>query len=89
MFLSEVAHRSFSAKFSELTQKNHKSASIHTYRVIFGLFLNDRKSTFQEKKIYGAPIKPSELFCFDKDRLYHAATSHTRVFARLLFGNKK
>ena len=57
MFLSEVAHRSFSAKFSELTQKNHKSTSIHTYRVIFGLFLKDRKSTFQEKK---------DLWCADK-----------------------
>ena len=89
MFLSEVAHRSFSAKFSELTQKNHKSTSIHTYRVIFGLFLKDRKAMFQEKNIYGAPIKPSALFCVDKDRLYYAAASQPRVFARPLVGNKK
>ena len=33
-----------------------------------------RKSTFQEKKtkIYGAPMKPSELFCF-KDAINFAA----------------
>ena len=36
------------------------------YRFIFGLFLQFRKSTFQgkKKKIYGAPMKPSELFVF-------------------------
>ena len=89
MFLSEVAHRSFSAKFSELTQKNHKSASIHTYRVIFGLFLKVGSLCFKKKKIYGAPIKPSGLFCCDKDRLYYAAASQPRVFARPLVGNKK
>ena len=39
---------------------------------IYGLFLKLRKSTFQEKKIYGAPMKPSELFCF-KDTVNFAA----------------
>ena len=30
---------------------------------MFGLFLKLRKSTFKKKKkIYGAPMKPSELF---------------------------
>ena len=47
-------------------------------------FLKLRRSTFQEKiKIYGAPMKPSELFCFKE----------TVNFAALLFflatGNKK
>ena len=48
-------------------------------------FLKLRRSTFQEKKIkiYGAPMKPSELFCF----------RDTVNFAALLFflarGNKK
>ena len=43
------------------------------YRFIFGLFLNKlRKSTFQEKKTYGASMKPSKLFCF-KDTMNFAA----------------
>ena len=42
------------------------------YRFIFGLFLNKlRKSTFQEKKTYGASMKPSKLFCFKYTRRYY------------------
>ena len=66
VFLSEVAHESFCVKFSGLISelrilKNHIEVHEYsTYRFIVGLFLKLRKSNFQEKKIYGPPMKPSE-----------------------------
>ena len=50
MFLSEVAHRSFRAKFSELRILEKSQVREYSpYRFIFGLFLKARKSTFQDK----------------------------------------
>ena len=50
MFLSEVAHRSFGAKFSELRILEKSQVREYSpYRFIFGLFLKVRKSTFQDK----------------------------------------
>jgi len=63
VFLSEVAHRAFSVKFSGLTSElrileNHiKVREYSTYTFIFGLFLKVRKSTFQGKK---------DLWCADE-----------------------
>ena len=76
MFLSEVAHNLFCVKFRGLisklkirSSKNHINVREYsTYRLIFGLFL-------KLKENYGAPMEPSELFCF-KD---------TKKFAALLF----
>ena len=49
-----------------------KSANIQRTD-LYSVSLKLRKSTFQEKKeIYGAPMKPSELFCF-KDTINFAA----------------
>ena len=69
MFLSEVAHRSFYVKcvVSELrilSSKNHKSANIQRLDLYLVSFLKLRKCTFQEKRISGAPMKPSQLFYF-------------------------
>ena len=74
MFLSEFAHKSFCVKFSGLINKlkileiscwSSRIFNVQTY--IWSLF--------KAKKVYGAPMKPSELFCF-KD---------TEKFATLLF----
>ena len=64
-FLSEVADKSFCVKFSGLdlkSSKNHiKFREYSTYTLIFGLF--------KANKIYGAPMKPSELFCFKDTKI--------------------
>ena len=78
--MSEVAHRSFCVKFSGLIieliilENYIEVLEYSKHKFIFGLFLKLRKSTFQEKKkkIYGAPMKPSELFCF-KYKIHFAA----------------
>ena len=54
---------SFCIKFSgvinqfRILEKSYLSPQIFNIRFIFGLFL-------KLNKIYGAPMKPSELFCF-------------------------
>ena len=43
--------------------ENHiKVLEYSTWRLIFGLFL-------KLNKIYGAPMKPSELFCFEDNKV--------------------
>ena len=68
VFLSEVAHKSSCVKFSglisklKILKKNHiKVREYSTYRLIFGPFL--------KLKIYGAPMKPSELFSFKDQKI--------------------
>ena len=74
VFLSEVANKSFCVKFSGLIsklkifKKSYKSLRIFNVQTYIW-------SLFKANKIYGVPMKPSELFCF-KD---------TKNFATLLF----
>ena len=45
------------------SSKNHiKVREYSTWRLIFGLFL-------KLNKVYGAPMKPSELFCFEDNKV--------------------
>ena len=69
MFLSEIAHRSFYVKcvlsdLRILSAKNDKTANIQRLDLYLVSFLKLRKCTFQEKRISGAPMKPSQLFYF-------------------------
>ena len=72
--LSEVVHKSFCVKFSglisklKILEKSYESPRIFNLQTYIW-------SLFKAKKINGAPMKPSELFCF-KD---------TKNFAALLF----
>ena len=63
VFLSEVANKSFGIKFSGLITKlkilKKSYYSPRTFNVKISIW-----SLFKAKKIYGAPMKPSELFCF-------------------------
>ena len=74
MFLSEVAHKSFCLKFSGLISKLKILKKSYLSLRIFKVQTYIR-SLFKAKKIYGAPMKPSKLFCI-KD---------TKNFAALLF----
>ena len=69
MFLSEIAYRSFYVKcvlsdLRILSAKNDKTANIQRLDLYLVSFLKLRKCTFQEKRISGAPMKPSQLFYF-------------------------
>ena len=74
MFLSEVAHKSFCLKFSGLISKLKILEKLYLSLRIFNI-QTYISSFFKAKKIYGASMKPSELFCF-KD---------TKNFTALLF----
>ena len=69
VFLSEVADKSFCIKFSGLISKLKILKKSYLSLQIF----NIETYIFKANKIYGAPMKPSKLFCF-KDTKNFAAS---------------
>ena len=81
VFLSEVAHiKSFCVKFNGLISK---------LKILENWYLSPRIFKVRtyiwslSKEIYGAPMKPSELFCFKDTKNFAALSRPAIVLARI------